>query len=563
MTGRAQARPMTGRTQGGGRRSSSFAVGPSSPSSSCSWSSPRCSVRTSSWHPTNLEILAKQTAINAILAIGMTFVILTGGIDLSVGSVVGLTAMIAGLLINQGLEASALGVIVYPHTWMVLVISLAAGRWSAPSTAGSSPASTSPRSSPPWACCTWREALPGCSTTATRSPTSSAGRSWATPATPSWAPDPCSGISWAIWIMIGFAVVAWFVTTRTPFGREVYAVGGNERSAELSGVRVKRTKMLVYMISGFCAAIVGLIISSQLVAAHPATGTFFELNAIAAVVLGGTSLAGGRGTHRGHDHRRLRHRRPHRGPQPARRVVLLAAGHQGPGDRARRHRRSAAAARRTAPRPAAAGRADHPRRRAAAGGRATGHVKGGPDLRTVRHIHLTAPATFGGAHAYQETWPQGRDRRRGHRRTDRQHRHGGGRPEQLAGSTGGKWCCGREGHDLRDRAARGEPVLRRHAADRGGQGRVAGLHHHPSGPRRRRQQADRAVRELHRPGRQGDHPRQRRRRRHRRRRPEGEGCRHPHLPGRPRDHAGRRGRRADRLQQLPGRHDPRPSSSSS
>ncbi len=96
--------------------------------------------------------------------------------------------------------------------------------------------------------------------------------------------------------MIIFAVVAWFVTTRTPFGRAVYAVGGNERSAELSGVRVNRTKMLVYMISGFCAATVGLIISSQLVAAHPATGQFFELNAIAAVVLGGTSLAGGRGT---------------------------------------------------------------------------------------------------------------------------------------------------------------------------------------------------------------------------------------------------------------------------
>ena len=82
---------------------------------------------------------------------------------------------------------------------------------------------------------------------------------------------------------------------RTPFGRHVYAIGGNERAAELSGVKVKRVKMLVYMISGFCAAMVGLIIASQLVAAHPATGTVFELNAIAAVVLGGTSLSGGRG----------------------------------------------------------------------------------------------------------------------------------------------------------------------------------------------------------------------------------------------------------------------------
>jgi len=73
-------------------------------------------------------------------------------------------------------------------------------------------------------------------------------------------------------------------------------IGGNERAAELSGVRVGRVKLSAYMISGFCAAMVGLVIASQLVAAHPATGETFELNAIAAVVLGGTSLMGGRGS---------------------------------------------------------------------------------------------------------------------------------------------------------------------------------------------------------------------------------------------------------------------------
>ena len=92
-----------------------------------------------------------------------------------------------------------------------------------------------------------------------------------------------------------FALVAYIVTKRTPFGRHVYAIGGNERAAALSGVRVSRTKIIVYSISGFCAALVGLIIASQLVAAHPLIGYSFELNAIAAVVLGGTSLAGGRG----------------------------------------------------------------------------------------------------------------------------------------------------------------------------------------------------------------------------------------------------------------------------
>ena len=81
-----------------------------------------------------------------------------------------------------------------------------------------------------------------------------------------------------------------------PLGRHIFAVGGNERAAALSGIRVNRVKLFVYMFSGFCAAIVGLIISSELMASHPATGTTFELNAIAAAVLGGTSMSGGRGT---------------------------------------------------------------------------------------------------------------------------------------------------------------------------------------------------------------------------------------------------------------------------
>ena len=95
--------------------------------------------------------------------------------------------------------------------------------------------------------------------------------------------------------MILFAGVGAFVAGKTPFGRQVYAVGGNERAAELSGIYVNRIKMAVYMICGLCGAMTGLITASQLVAAHP-TGESYELNAIAAVVLGGTSLAGGRGT---------------------------------------------------------------------------------------------------------------------------------------------------------------------------------------------------------------------------------------------------------------------------
>ena len=244
----------------------------------------------------NLEILARQTALNAILAIGMTFVILTGGIDLSVGSVVGLTAMIAGLLINEGLAVSPLNAIVYPHTWMVLVISLAAG-----ALVGAINGFIIARFNVAPFIATLgmlyvARGLAGLINDGNTFPNLVGRSELGNTGFRELGQGELLGISWAIWIMVVFALVAWFLTTRTSFGRAVYAVGGNERAAELSGVRVGRTKILVYLISGFCAAMVGLIIASQLVAAHPATGVFFELNAIAAVVLGGTSLAGGRGT---------------------------------------------------------------------------------------------------------------------------------------------------------------------------------------------------------------------------------------------------------------------------
>jgi erythritol transport system permease protein len=104
------------------------------------------------------------------------------------------------------------------------------------------------------------------------------------------------GLPVSVWLMAILAAVAIFVASRTPFGRHIYATGGNERAARLAGVKITQVRLRVYVISGFCAALVGVIIAAQLGAAHPATGTTFELNAIAAVVLGGTSLMGGRGT---------------------------------------------------------------------------------------------------------------------------------------------------------------------------------------------------------------------------------------------------------------------------
>jgi erythritol transport system permease protein len=92
------------------------------------------------------------------------------------------------------------------------------------------------------------------------------------------------------------AVATAMLLTRSAFGRWLYASGGNERAAQLSGVPVKRVQVIVYMLSGVCASVAGLVLSSQLTSAGPTAGTTYELTAIAAVVIGGAALTGGRGT---------------------------------------------------------------------------------------------------------------------------------------------------------------------------------------------------------------------------------------------------------------------------
>ena len=244
----------------------------------------------------NVVIMSKHVAQNALLAIGMTFVILTGGIDLSVGSLVGLTAMISGMLINEGIAIPSIGLIVYPHTWTILVISIIISTFMG---AINGFIITRFNVAPFIATLGMMYVARGFAGLLNNGYTFAnlVGRpELSNTGFPKLGAGEFLGINYSIWLMVIFAIVAWFITTRTPFGRHVYAIGGNERSAELSGVRIKRTKVFVYMISGFCCAFVGLIIASQLVAAHPATGNTFELNAIAAVVLGGTSLAGGRGS---------------------------------------------------------------------------------------------------------------------------------------------------------------------------------------------------------------------------------------------------------------------------
>ena len=244
----------------------------------------------------NLRVMTEHVAIAAIMAVGETFVILSAGIDLSVGSVAGLSGMIAGGLLNNGLDLGPLGVVVWFNVPLVILIGLGVG---AGCGAINGLIITRLGVAPFIATLGMLSVARGFADLRNQGTTFP--NIGGTPqhhntgfdfiGTGSFLHTP-----FTIVLLVVFAVAAIYVSKKTAFGRRVYAVGGNERAAELSGVRVKRIKMGVYVISGICAAMTGLLITSQLNAAFPDTATSYELTAIAAVVLGGTSLFGGRGT---------------------------------------------------------------------------------------------------------------------------------------------------------------------------------------------------------------------------------------------------------------------------
>lgn len=245
----------------------------------------------------NLVIVTKHVALNAFLAIGMTFVIITGGIDLSVGSTVGLSAMVAGWLVLYGIDLNAIGLPyaiwfnTYEIALLTVLVGMAVGLVNG-------------------LLITRMNVAPFIATLGTlyvargAALLSSEGRTFpnlsglaenGSAGFPFIGSGTILGLPFMIWMLVATALVAAYIANRTPLGRHIYAIGGNERAAALSGVKVNRVKLFVYVFSGFCAALVGLVIASQLQAAHPATGETFELNAIAAAVLGGTSMSGGRG----------------------------------------------------------------------------------------------------------------------------------------------------------------------------------------------------------------------------------------------------------------------------
>lgn len=229
----------------------------------------------------NLLNILRQTSVNAIIAIGMTFVILIAGIDLSVGSVLALTGAVAATLVGIDLPVTVviLAVLLFGgligllngalvafgkvQAFMATLITMLLLRGITMIYMGGRPIST------------------GFSDSADR---------FAEIGTGIWF-----GIPIPVWIMAGLFLLGWFLLTQTRIGRYIYALGGNESATALSGINVNKVKLFVFAVSGALAALAGMIVTARLGSAQPTAGTGYELDAIAAVVVGGTSLMGGKG----------------------------------------------------------------------------------------------------------------------------------------------------------------------------------------------------------------------------------------------------------------------------
>jgi ribose transport system permease protein len=226
----------------------------------------------------NIINVARQVSINAILAAGMTFVILTGGIDLSVGSALAVAgvfsvwlttkgvpdvfAVLAGV-VTGGLCGTLNGVLISRFKLSPFIVTLGA--------------------------LTYLRGVAYVTTGAYPLIKSDLGFAFLGEGSVGFLP-------WPVIIALIVFLVGYIVLKRTVFGRRIYAIGGNEQAARLSGIPVDRILIWVYTISGACAGIAGIIFSARLLSGEPTGGDGYELDAIAAVILGGTSFTGGVGS---------------------------------------------------------------------------------------------------------------------------------------------------------------------------------------------------------------------------------------------------------------------------
>jgi ribose transport system permease protein len=237
----------------------------------------------------NLRNILLQISVNLCLSLGMTLVILTGGIDLSVGAVLGLSSAIAAGLLKHGLALKFLGVQVQFTAFGAILAGLATGLalgWF------NGMAITRFKLPPFVATLGMLSIGRGLTMLWTNGfPITALGPVFAFIGT-----GYLLGIPTAIWITALLVGVFYVVTTRTLLGRYIYATGGSEKAAAFAGLNVDRIKLWVYALAGGLAAAAGLIQTARLDSATPVAGLGYELDSIAAVVIGGTSLSGGRGS---------------------------------------------------------------------------------------------------------------------------------------------------------------------------------------------------------------------------------------------------------------------------
>ena len=237
----------------------------------------------------NIQNIFQQISINLCLSIGMTLVILTGGIDLSVGSILAFSGILMAGFAKNGIDIPVFGISIqfafYGAVLAGLLTGLVLGAING-------------------LAITWLKIPPFVSTLGMLSIARGLTKLWTRgePITnlgdgfEFLASKSLFGMSNIVWVPFILILLFIVITRRTCFGRHLYAVGGNEQAAALSGVRVDRVKMVAYALSGLLSAVGALLLTARLNAATVVAGETYELEAIAAVVIGGTSLSGGRGS---------------------------------------------------------------------------------------------------------------------------------------------------------------------------------------------------------------------------------------------------------------------------
>ena len=230
-----------------------------------------------------------QISVNLCLSIGMTLIILTGGIDLSVGAILALSGAVAAGLLKNGFTLVWLGVQLQFTPFGAILAGIGVGLalgWF------NGTVITRFKLPPFVATLGMLSIARGLTMLWTGGfPITGLGPKFGFMGAGFWL-----GVPMAVWICAGLVVLFYLVSIHTTLGRYIYAVGGNEKSAAYSGLNVNRIKIWVYTLGGALAGMAGLLVTARLDSATPNAGLGYELDSIAAVVIGGTSLSGGRGS---------------------------------------------------------------------------------------------------------------------------------------------------------------------------------------------------------------------------------------------------------------------------